>query len=374
MDTLAQTAVALPCRQVTPQEVAHYQEHGWVMLRRFVDPEMLGKVLAIAKGIMGEDGDSNPPYGIDQPYFNAQYGCLHANPEIRPLHLGVGRAAKALMNRKADVGVRLFNDFFAPKLPAERVTKNQGNGPTSFHQDYITFAVDRTEVVLFRLRELVASGAIPSVPVFVDSPMALSALRAYRARGIEAMLVPHHIGYKAGYRGINWAEVKPEFIHLVEIMSMHGASESEIIPNRYLHTMGPLDWQSSLHYGLAQGHMVGVIGSTDHHSAHPGSYGHGRVAVWATALTRDGIWDALTARRTVALTGDRIALQFALNGAPMGALLPPASERRIEVAVSGGGARPARTTPSRGPGPATPSTAKGRFPCARSGPPWTRRV
>lgn len=165
-----------------------------------------------------------------------------------------------------------------------------------------------------------------------------AALRAYRARGIEAMLVPHHIGYKAGYRGINWAEVKPEFIHLVEIMSMHGASESEIIPNRYLHTMGPLDWQSSLHYGLAQGHIVGVIGSTDHHSAHPGSYGHGRVAVWATALTRDGIWDALTARRTVALTGDRIALQFALNGAPMGALLPPASERRIEVAVSGGDA------------------------------------
>lgn len=165
-----------------------------------------------------------------------------------------------------------------------------------------------------------------------------AALRQYRARGIETMLIPHHIGYKAGYRGINWAEVKGEFIHLVEIMSMHGASESEIIPNRYLHTMGPLDWQSSLHYGLAQGHVVGVVGSTDHHSAHPGSYGHGRVAVWATALTRDGIWGALTARRTVALTGDRIALQFALNGAPMGALLPPAAERQIEVAVSGGDA------------------------------------
>ena len=40
----------------------------------------------------------------------------------------------------------------------------------------------------------------------------------------------------------------------------------------------------------------------------------------------------------MALTGDRIALQFALNGAPMGALLPPASERQIEVAVSGGDA------------------------------------
>ena len=101
-----------PCRAVTPEEVAHYQELGWVKLKRFVDPAMLGKVLAIAKGIMGEDGDSNPPYGIDQPYFNAQYGGLYANPEIRPLHLGVGQAARALMARKSDPGVRLFNDFF----------------------------------------------------------------------------------------------------------------------------------------------------------------------------------------------------------------------------------------------------------------------
>lgn len=42
------------------------------------------------------------------------------------------------------------------------------------------FAVDRTEVVLFRLRELVERGEIPSVPVFVDSPMALTALSVYR--------------------------------------------------------------------------------------------------------------------------------------------------------------------------------------------------
>lgn len=42
------------------------------------------------------------------------------------------------------------------------------------------FAVDRTEVVLLRLRELVVAGEIPAVPVFVDSPMALSALRTYR--------------------------------------------------------------------------------------------------------------------------------------------------------------------------------------------------
>lgn len=43
------------------------------------------------------------------------------------------------------------------------------------------FAVDRTEVLLFHLRRLRAAGRIPSVPVFVDSPMALAALTIYRA-------------------------------------------------------------------------------------------------------------------------------------------------------------------------------------------------
>ena len=42
------------------------------------------------------------------------------------------------------------------------------------------FAVDRTEVVLRHLAELTRSGAIPSVPVYVDSPMALRSLRTYR--------------------------------------------------------------------------------------------------------------------------------------------------------------------------------------------------
>ena len=169
-----------PCRAVTPEEVAHYQEFGWVKLRRFVDPAMLGKVLAIAKGIMGEDGDSNPPYGIDQPYFNAQYGGLHANPEIRPLHLGVGAAAKGLMARKADPGVRLFNDFFGPKLPAGKQTRNMGNGPTSFHQDYITFAVDRTGGMTFWM-PLEAYGPEAGTMSFINGSHRLGVLGNYTA-------------------------------------------------------------------------------------------------------------------------------------------------------------------------------------------------
>jgi len=42
------------------------------------------------------------------------------------------------------------------------------------------FAVDRTEVVLHAIQALESSGEIPSLPIFVDSPMALAVLDVYR--------------------------------------------------------------------------------------------------------------------------------------------------------------------------------------------------
>lgn len=43
------------------------------------------------------------------------------------------------------------------------------------------FSVDRTEIVLWHLAELQANGRIPTLPVFVDSPMASAALAVYRS-------------------------------------------------------------------------------------------------------------------------------------------------------------------------------------------------
>jgi metallo-beta-lactamase family protein len=42
------------------------------------------------------------------------------------------------------------------------------------------FAVDRTEVILMALKELILEKKIPALPIYVDSPMALSALNFYR--------------------------------------------------------------------------------------------------------------------------------------------------------------------------------------------------
>jgi len=49
------------------------------------------------------------------------------------------------------------------------------------------FAIDRTELVLTALRSLMHDGSVPTVPVWVDSPMAAAALDVYRA----AMAEPH---------------------------------------------------------------------------------------------------------------------------------------------------------------------------------------
>jgi metallo-beta-lactamase family protein len=57
------------------------------------------------------------------------------------------------------------------------VTRTLGRGGTVLIP---AFAVDRTEIVLHALQCLRRSGAIPPVPVFVDSPMALAALQVYR--------------------------------------------------------------------------------------------------------------------------------------------------------------------------------------------------
>ena len=164
------------------------------------------------------------------------------------------------------------------------------------------------------------------------------ALLERKHEGIDAIVMPHHISYPKGYRGINWADFTSDFTPIIEIISMHGCSESDDAPYPPLHTMGPRDHYGTAQHGLALGHIFGFVGNTDHHSAHPGSYGCGRMGVWAASLTRDGIWEAIQARRTYALTGDKIELQFAINNRHTGSVITEhASERNIEISVIGGG-------------------------------------
>jgi len=136
-----------------------------------------------------------------------------------------------------------------------------------------------------------------------------------------------------GYRGINWDAFDGRISPFVEVYSKHGCGISDDAPYPYLHTMGARDGRNTVRSGLAQGKRFSYAGSTDHHAGYPGSYGDGRTAVLAEALTRTSLWEALLAGRLYAVTGDKIACQFSVNGQPFGSQLSAGSRRQISLAV-----------------------------------------
>lgn len=159
------TVVKSPCRTVSAEEVDHLHKFGWVKLKSFVDPDVVRRMLEIARERMGDDADSNPldsgtaeaaPEGADQDplaYFNVGQSSGLTDPVMRPLIYEVGKNARLLQRRSTadgtEVGVRYYADYFVPKLPSSKPSRHGGNGPTAFHQDFITFAVDRSGGLTF---------------------------------------------------------------------------------------------------------------------------------------------------------------------------------------------------------------------------------
>ncbi|MEI7546634.1 MAG: MBL fold metallo-hydrolase [Actinomycetota bacterium] len=84
------------------------------------------------------------------------------------------------------------------------------------------FAVDRTEVLLFHLRRLHAAGRLPSIPIFVDSPMALAALTIYRAA-----LADEAADVRAEFRG------HPEIIDLPGLEEVLDTEGSKAVSRRH---------------------------------------------------------------------------------------------------------------------------------------------
>ncbi|WP_317707505.1 hypothetical protein [Tropicimonas sp. TH_r6] len=158
------------------------------------------------------------------------------------------------------------------------------------------------------------------------------------AYGTAAIAFPHHIAYRTGARGINWETFDPALSPVVELISMHGCSESSTTDRPFLHSMGPGDGPNTIHAGWNAGHVFGVIGGTDHHSGFPGSHGHGRAVVYARENTSDSLWEAIRARHTGALTGDNCHLFARLGEAIPGDYVDPTSHAVLQVEALGGGA------------------------------------
>ncbi|MCZ6793636.1 MAG: DUF3604 domain-containing protein [Planctomycetota bacterium] len=151
-----------------------------------------------------------------------------------------------------------------------------------------------------------------------------------------ALAIPHHVGYKQGWRGANWKHFRPAVSPVVEVFSEHGCTETDRSPFPMIrHSNGGRSASNTVQVQLGRGLRFGLVASSDDHRGYPGAYGEGVLGVWARELTRESVLEAIRARRTYAATGDRIALEFSLNGQPMGTSLPAARDRQIDVRVEG---------------------------------------
>jgi hypothetical protein len=124
------------------------------------------------------------------------------------------------------------------------------------------------------------------------------------------LCIPHW-----GGRHGNPAWHDPVVQRAIEVFSEHRRSE---------------DWATGF---LTRGYRMGIMASSDGHKGNPG-YGHlwlkrpvdwntqetgmALMAVQAEELTRESIFNAIYNRRTYATSGDRIILDFRVNGRPMG--------------------------------------------------------
>lgn len=167
-------------------------------------------------------------------------------------------------------------------------------------------------------------------------PDHVEALRRFCAER-QALMIPHHIAYPTGNRGVNWEVFQPDATTpVVEIYSEHGNAEHDRGPRTYFtHSFGGRVTANTAQAKLSGGAKFGFVASSDNHRGFPGAYGEGVMAVLAEELTRDAVMRAVRARRTYALTGDRIELRLAANGHEMGMEVPPAEQVEVAYDVAG---------------------------------------
>jgi uncharacterized protein DUF3604 len=136
----------------------------------------------------------------------------------------------------------------------------------------------------------------------------------------DVVVIPH--AHQAGDYRFSDPALEP----LVEIMSQHGNFE----------------WFGRMY--LQHGHQVGFTAASDNHLSQPGysaplggslSQRGGLGAILAPARTTDALFDGMKALQAYATTGDRIIVDFEVNGAGMGARAQFAEDRKIEGRVIG---------------------------------------
>lgn len=137
--------------QIAPDAFVTFYPSGHILGSSFVVIEIAGKRLLFTSDL----GRNNHP--------------LLSNPDAPP------QEEFDVVVTESTYGDRLHDT--TPETFAQEINDAIARGGSILIP---AFAVDRTEVILMALKELIIEKKIPAIPIYVDSPMALSALNLYR--------------------------------------------------------------------------------------------------------------------------------------------------------------------------------------------------
>ena len=152
-------------------------------------------------------------------------------------------------------------------------------------------------------------------------PALFSQLKESNRKG-DVLVIPH--AHQIG----DWRMSDEELVSGVEIASQHGS----------------FGWFG--HRYLENGSHVGFVGGSDNHQGHPGYSSssaniaeskNGLTGAWANKLDSESIFRAIQERSVYATSGERILLDFRVDGASMGSILPASKSRKIEAEIAGTG-------------------------------------
>jgi hypothetical protein len=193
----------------------------------------------------------------------------------------------------------------------------RGRFTTFYGYEWTASATQGHHVILYNDRE-------SKVLNHIDYPTKQDIYKAFDEQNKPVVMIPH-IMWAQPDHGI-WEDVNNKYRTVGEMYSLWNNRfllQPADEPQRF--ELG-IDNPWSFQYAWNKGHKIGVVGSTDNHTAHPGAnnwtaytqHAGGLAAALSKGNNRQGIWDSFRKRRTYATSGVRILLEFTADGHYMG--------------------------------------------------------
>jgi len=148
---------------------------------------------------------------------------------------------------------------------------------------------------------------------------------------IECLTIPHHPADEV--HPVDWNVYNEKYVPVVELFQCRGNAEYPGCPREFnLIRHKTTDFRRAyIDYALNEKkHKMGFMASGDHNNM-----GVGVAALWVKKLSRDGIIEAMQSKRCYGTTGDKIIMDFRINGQPNGTTVISKRTPQLNIKVKG---------------------------------------